>query len=231
MRVGVTLPTFRDDASTALEAARHAEEVGLDGVFVFDHLWPLGQPDRPALSAFPMLGAVAATTSALCFGPLVARIGLVPDDLLVAELLSLHKMAPGRLIAGLGTGDSKSAAENFAYGAPFAPADERRLGLRACALRVLASGVPVWVGGGAPATTELAVELGAAVNLWDAQPAAVASLRTRCEVTWAGPVDGDVPRMARWLQELAGAGATWAVCAWPESVEAVAEAAALVRAG
>jgi alkanesulfonate monooxygenase SsuD/methylene tetrahydromethanopterin reductase-like flavin-dependent oxidoreductase (luciferase family) len=230
VRVGVTLPTFRDDATTALEAARRAEDVGLDGVFVFDHLWPMGAPDRPALSAFPMLGAVAATTSALCFGPLVARIGLEPDDVLVAELLSLHRMAPGRLIAGLGTGDSKSAAENFAYGVSFEAADERRLALRDCATRMLASGVPVWVGGGAGATTELAVDLGAAINLWEGQPAAIASLQARCEVTWAGPVAGDVPQIAQWLAELAGAGATWAVCAWPESLEAVAEAAALVRA-
>ena len=46
MRIGVTLPSFRDDAS-AVDAARQAERLGLDGVFVFDHLWPIGQP-RPA---------------------------------------------------------------------------------------------------------------------------------------------------------------------------------------
>jgi alkanesulfonate monooxygenase SsuD/methylene tetrahydromethanopterin reductase-like flavin-dependent oxidoreductase (luciferase family) len=89
--------------------------------------------------------------------------------------------------------------------------------------------VPVWVGGGTPATTELAVELGAAVNLWDGPPATLAGLQPRCEVTWAGPVAGDVPEIAQRLQEVAGAGATWAVCAWPESIEAVAEAAAFVR--
>ena len=96
---------------------------------------------------------------------------------------------------------------------------------------VLEAGVPVWVGGGAPSTVELAVELGpgAAVNLWEGQPAAVAGLQTRCEVTWAGPVAGEVPEIAQQLEELAGAGATWAVCAWPESIEAVAEAAAFVR--
>ena len=92
------------------------------------------------------------------------------------------------------------------------------------------SGVPVWVGGGTGTTTELAVELGAAVNLWEGQPAALAGLQSRCEVTWAGPVAGDVPRIAQWLREVAGAGATWAVCAWPESLEPVAEAAAMVRA-
>ena len=230
MRVGVTLPTFRDDA-LVLDAARRAEDAGLDGVFVFDHLWPVGAPERPALSAFPVLGALAAVTARVCLGPLVARVGLVPDALLVAELLSLHRMAPGRIIAGLGTGDAKSAAENLAFGVPYEPADARRLALAACARPLLDAGVPVWVGGGSTATTALAVDLGAAVNLWEGQPAALAALRSRCEVTWAGPVAAAVPEMAQWLAELARAGATWAVCAWPDSVEAVAEAAAAVRGG
>ena len=230
MRVGVTLPTFRDDA-IMLDAARRAEDVGLDGVFVFDHLWPMGAPERPALSAFPALGAVAGATSRVCLGPLVARVGLVPDDLLVAELLSLQHMAPGRLIAGLGTGDTKSAAENVAFGLAFDAADARRQALAACARTLLVEGVPVWVGGGSRATTELAVDLGAAVNLWEGHPDALAALQARCEVTWAGPVASDVTGIARWLSEIQRAGATWAVCAWPESVEAVAEAAALLRRG
>jgi alkanesulfonate monooxygenase SsuD/methylene tetrahydromethanopterin reductase-like flavin-dependent oxidoreductase (luciferase family) len=228
VRVGVTLPTFRHDAS-AVEAARRVEELGLDGVFVFDHLWPLGAPQRPALSAFPVLGAVAASTHTVRVGTLVARVGLVPDEVLVAQLLSLHHMAPGRLIAGLGTGDDKSAAENLAFGIPFDPADERRLSLRSCARQLTAAGVPVWVGGGSAATDELAVDLGVALNLWGAPPAMVAAFRSRCEVTWAGPVGVEVPEIAPWLEEIAGAGATWAVCAWPRSIEAVAEAAASLR--
>jgi hypothetical protein len=44
-------------------------------------------------------------------------------------------------------------------------------------------------------------------------------------------VADDVPQIAEWLSELSRAGATWAVCAWPKSLEAVAEAAALVRDG
>jgi alkanesulfonate monooxygenase SsuD/methylene tetrahydromethanopterin reductase-like flavin-dependent oxidoreductase (luciferase family) len=230
VKLGVTLPTFRDDAS-ALDAARRAEGAGLDGVFVFDHLWPLGRQDRPALSAFPVLGAVAAVTTRLSFGPLVARIGLVPDDVLVAELASLAHMAPGRLIAGMGTGDAKSAAENAAYGIPPGPGDERRLALGRCARRVLDLGVPVWIGGGSVATTEMAVDLGAgcAVNLWAGQPAAVAALVGRCEVTWGGPVAGAVPELAQQLSGLAEAGASWAVCAWPESLDALAEVAELLR--
>ncbi len=230
--MGVTLPTFRDD-SAALEAARRAEALGLDGVFVFDHLWPMGQKERSALSVFPVLGAVAAVTSRICFGPLVARVGLVPDAVLVAELASLAHMAPGRLVAGLGTGDGKSAAENEAYGIPTGTADERRSALAGCARRLLDLGIPVWVGGGSVATTELAVDLGpgAAVNLWEGQPAAVAALSGRCEVTWGGPVASTVPEIALALSALAEAGASWAVCGWPPSMEAVAEVAEMMRNG
>jgi hypothetical protein len=95
---------------------------------------------------------------------------------------------------------------------------------------VLAAGIPVWVGAGSPATSEIAVELGAAVNVWDGQPATVADLARGGEVTWAGPVAGDAAHIAARLGDLARAGATWAVCAWPESLEAVAEAAAQVPA-
>ena len=229
MRVGVTLPSFRDDAGPALEAARAAEEAGLDGVFVFDHLWPLGRPDRPALSAFPLLGALTAVTHRVAIGPLVARVGLVPDEVLVAELLSLERLAPGRLVAGLGTGDEKSEAENRAFGIAYEPADRRRGSLRWCARRLRDRGVPVWIGGGSEATDELSAELGVALNLWGGQPAALAALQMRREVTWAGPVPAEKAPLAAWLEELAGAGASWAVCAWPGALDVLAEAAAFVR--
>ncbi|HZU80078.1 MAG TPA: hypothetical protein VE991_09205, partial [Acidimicrobiales bacterium] len=161
----------------------------------------------------------------IALGPLVARVGLVPDDQLLAQLLSLERLAPGRVIAGLGTGDRKSAPENAAYGIPYEPADERRLRLRSIAARLKEAGIPVWVGGGATATTELAAELGVAVNLWEAEPAALAGLAAHMEVTWAGPVPAEPAQAARWLAEVRDAGATWAVCAWPASLETLAEAA------
>ncbi len=222
------MPTFRHDA-LAIEAAQRAEELGLDGVFVFDHLWPMGAPERPALSAFPVLGAVAAATRRVSIGSLVARVGLVPDEVLVAELLSLALIAPGRVIAGLGTGDRKSAAENVAFGISYDPPDQRRLALRRCARYLLGAGIPVWVGGGSAATVELAVELDAAVNLWEGHPAVVAGLQPALRSDVGRSRGRRRPGDREWLEEVAGAGATWAVCAWPESIEAVAEAAAFVR--
>ncbi len=232
MRVGVTLPQFRDEADSVLEAARRAEAVGLDGVFCFDHLWPMGRPDRPALFSAPLLGAVVATTSRITVGSLVARVGLVPDPVLVAVMATLAALGPGRIIAGLGTGDHLSRPENEAFGLPFEPADRRRARLSRVAEALSGLGIPVWVGGGHPRTVALAGPLGAAVNLWEGDPRRVAELTAAgVEVTWGGPVGGTAPEVADRLSEVAGAGATWAVCAWPDSLDAVAEAAASVRAG
>lgn len=228
VRVGVTLPTFREDAA-ALDAARRAEALGLDGVFVFDHLWPLGRPDRPALAAFPVLGAVAGVTERVALGPLVARIGLVPDSVMVARFRSLHAVAPGRVVAGLGTGDAKSAAENLAYGIPLGTAAERRRSLAECAGILVADGLDVWIGGGAPATLAVAEAVGAAVNLWEAGPEALSAQARRTEVTWGGPVPGDTEGIVGRLGPLVDVGASWVVCAWPPSLEPVAEAASELR--
>src|SRR5579875_23412 len=133
MNVGVTLPQFRSEAETALRAAREAERLGLDGVFVFDHLWPMGSPQRPVLAALPLMGAIAAETESIAIGSLVMRVGLVPDDVLVEQLLDLAGMTGGRFIAGLGTGDRLSEQENIAFGAPYPSAAERRASLEYCA--------------------------------------------------------------------------------------------------
>ena len=71
MKIGVTLPQFADEADSALDAARRAESLGIDGVFCFDHLWPIGQPGRPALSSGPLLGALVEISGA---AP-VAKVG------------------------------------------------------------------------------------------------------------------------------------------------------------
>ncbi len=230
MKIGLTLPQFSDQAGPAIDAARRAEVLGIDGVFCFDHLWPIGQPDRPALSSAPLLGAVAAITSSISVGSLVARVGLVPDEVLVAVVSSLSLISKGRMIAGIGPGDHLSRPENEAFGLPFESADARRTRLVSVGAAIQERGIQVWVGGGHPKTVEAARELGAVVNLWEGDPLRVAELTAAgMEVTWGGPVAPSVQETAGRLFELAAAGATWAVCAWPESLESVARAAALVR--
>ena len=230
MKVGITLPQFRDDADTALDAAQRAESLGIDGVFCFDHLWPMGQPGRPALSSGPLLGALAAATSTIALGTLVARIGLLPDDVLIEVLCGMHSMSGGRLIAGIGTGDKLSRAENEEYGIPFEPAEVRRGRLGSVATAVAGAGVPVWLGGARPEMVDLARATGSAVNVWQVDAAPVVGLVAQgVEVTWGGPVGDTLVEATAMLRSVADAGATWAVCAWPDSIERIAEAAATVQ--
>jgi len=234
LNIGITLPQFRDEGESAITAARRAEEVGLDGVFVFDHLWPIGSPDRPIISGLPLLGALMAETETIHLGSLVMRVGLVPDPVLVEQLVALSRMSGGRTIAGLGTGDHMSAAENLAFGVPYPTAADRRASLETCAAALLAQGVPVWIGAGAgvrPATRAVAVRTGAVLNVWQEEGEPALAPDDQVEQTWAGPVEGSAAQMAERLARLRDAGATWAVCAWPGSPEDVAEAAALLSRG
>lgn len=227
MKVGITLPQFRAEADTALETARLAEAAGIDGAFVFDHLWPIGHPERPALHGLALLGALAVETRRMVLGSLVSRVGLLPDVVLVNSLQTVSRMCEGRFIAGLGVGDRLSQAENEAFGVPFAPAPERFASMVECCRELRAAGLPVWVGGLSDEVREIAVAEADALNLWGVDAARVAAVTGMgVDVTWAGQVGPEVD-MAAHLGALQAAGATWAVCApirmpWPEAVDTIA---------
>jgi alkanesulfonate monooxygenase SsuD/methylene tetrahydromethanopterin reductase-like flavin-dependent oxidoreductase (luciferase family) len=236
VRVGVLLPSFRDSPADALEVAIEAERRGIDGVFVYDHLWPMGRPDRPALAPFPLLGAVAARTTTVHLGTLVARIGLVPDETLAAEFGALAALAPGRVVAGLGTGDHLSFNENRAYGVTIEAADERRGDVEGTARALLAQGVTVWVGGRSRPTVEAALAAGAVPNFWQAPPEEVAAQAAQSEVTWAGmagPADQSAglaaAAIAAAARPVVEAGASWVVFGWPLDLTELAAAARTLR--
>ncbi|MDQ3898645.1 MAG: LLM class flavin-dependent oxidoreductase [Actinomycetota bacterium] len=238
LRIGVTLPQFRHDADAAVEVARQAEAAALDGVFVFDHLWPIGQPMRPALHSLTLLGALSAETDRVVLGTLVARVGLVPDAVLVHAFVSLHRMLGARLVAALGTGDSLNRGENEAYGIAFAPVPERVAALEGCCRRLRAAGVTTWVGGRSSAVRRAASEADG-WNGWGVDAAAfareAAGVMPGPALTWGGQVliartraeadaklrtHGDRPGLVsgttddlrHHLDGLVEAGASWAVC-------------------
>lgn len=207
MKLGVLLPTFRDGAKDAFARADEAAAAGIDGVFAYDHLWPMGSPERPSLAPFGLLSVIARRHTDLVVGPLVARVSLVGTEHLVRQFQTLHTLAPGRVIGALGTGDKLSAPENEAYGLPALSSDERRELLRDAAT-ALSDTIPIWVGAGGEATNSLARELGATLNLWDWSAPRVASISDAGPVCWAGPAKND---LFSTLSSLSDAGATWAV--------------------
>lgn len=198
LHVGITLPQFRHDAAAALAVARRAEAAGIDGVFVFTHLWPLGQPDRPALDSLTLAGALTAETRRITLGTLVSRVGLLPDAVLVHALVTLGRVSGGRFVAGLGTGDRANRAENLAAGLAYPSAAERLAAVGRCATAVRAAGVRAWVGGHSARVKRVAVEAADGWNSWGAPAAAfgreVEELRAEAdlpagfELTWGGQI-------------------------------------------
>jgi alkanesulfonate monooxygenase SsuD/methylene tetrahydromethanopterin reductase-like flavin-dependent oxidoreductase (luciferase family) len=211
VKLGVILPTFRDNTDDAFATADAAERAGLDGVFAFDHLWPIGSPARPSFAPMPVLAGVAARFESLTVGTLVARMGLVGTSTLVEQFLTLEALAPGRVIAGLGTGDELSKDEQIAYDVQYSKVEER-LELLADAMTALRGNMELWCGAGLPETEAVARAHGATLNLWGATPTRVRDAAQRGPVNWAGPIKDDVSST---LDQLRDAGSTWVVVATP----------------
>jgi alkanesulfonate monooxygenase SsuD/methylene tetrahydromethanopterin reductase-like flavin-dependent oxidoreductase (luciferase family) len=149
LQVGVILPMFSGDPAKVIGAARSAESLGFDGVFVFDHFFPPGgSPDRPSLEAFTSLAAVAAATERVRLGTLVTRAVLRPPALLAKMMSTIDLISGGRTILGIGTGDPIDRPEHHAFGFPNLSVRERRAHLAEAvmALKALFEGRPY--GGG-----------------------------------------------------------------------------------
>lgn len=108
--------------------ARHCEEVGYDGLWVTSHfmgwvpdaLWKerfgsaAGSP-HDALEPAVHLGVLAASTERAVLGTMVTDPATRHPALLAHTFSSLHALAPGRVILGLGAGE---AANTEPYGIP-----------------------------------------------------------------------------------------------------------------
>jgi alkanesulfonate monooxygenase SsuD/methylene tetrahydromethanopterin reductase-like flavin-dependent oxidoreductase (luciferase family) len=232
VQVGTTLPQFTGDVDAAIRVAVHAEELGLDGVFVFNHLWPIGRPDGFVMECFTLLGALAQETGRIRLGTLVARIGLVPDAVLLNEFDTLQRMLGERLIAAVGSGDRLSAAENLAYGIEYPPAAERLAAVQVVARTLKQAGVETWVGGRSAAVRRIAAGSADALNVWDATPDEVAAEGAEVtRITWGGQVDfskEDTATVADRLRAVEAAGADFAVCSpintpWEAALKTLAE--------
>ena len=216
MPVGLVLPTFHDDAARVVRLARSAEDAGLDGVFLYDHLWHIGNREGPALHGPTLMSAVAVSTSTVKVGSLVARVGLQRNEVLAEMMSTVDRMSGGRVICGMGVGDQISRDENETYGIEFAPRPARLAHLVECCRAMRADGVRCWVGGTSDAMWEIAAGEADGVNLWDVDPAVVeraSRVAQPAEITWAGLIrmgDGHEHISAR-LRALADAGASWVI--------------------
>ncbi|MEX1072709.1 MAG: LLM class flavin-dependent oxidoreductase [Chloroflexota bacterium] len=121
MKVGVQLPEVEYVARwpELREMVRTAEEIGLDSIWVGDHLLYRddGLPPRGPWEAWSMLAAIAAVTDRVEIGPLVAAASFHNPAVLAKKAATVDEISGGRLVLGLGAGWNE--AEYRAYGFPF----------------------------------------------------------------------------------------------------------------
>src|SRR5579872_351926 len=106
-------PTFQD----LKEMAQTAERVGLDSLWLADHLiarFP-GEDEQGTWEAFTMMSALAAVTERITLGPLVACTSFRNPALLAKMADTLDEISGGRFVLGLGAGWHQPEYDAFGY--------------------------------------------------------------------------------------------------------------------
>jgi alkanesulfonate monooxygenase SsuD/methylene tetrahydromethanopterin reductase-like flavin-dependent oxidoreductase (luciferase family) len=130
VRIGVTLPLADGDTedghaptfAETLAFAERAEAVGLDSIWVFDHLLFRfrGQPDGGVREAWTTLAALAPAVPRVELGALVMCSSFRNPGLMAKMAATLDDLSGGRVILGLGSGWHDPEYEAFGV-----PADHK----------------------------------------------------------------------------------------------------------
>src|SRR5512141_2016941 len=121
LKVGIQLPEVEYEIRwpEQLDMIRAIEDLGFDSIWLGEHLlyrWAT-RPPRGPWEAWTMLAAIAAATSRVEFGPLVACTNFHNPALLAKQAATIDEISGGRLILGLGAGWNET--EFRAYGFPY----------------------------------------------------------------------------------------------------------------
>ena len=126
MLLDIQLSSAHNDWPELLHAVLQAEADGYDTTWVLDHfdgsVFPNG--DRAVLECCTLLGALAAATTTIGLGPLVANVANRHPAVLAAAASSAYRISGGRLRMGIGAGaapDMPWAREHHERGIPLLP--------------------------------------------------------------------------------------------------------------
>jgi coenzyme F420-dependent glucose-6-phosphate dehydrogenase len=129
LKVGYKASAEQFGPSELLDFSCLAEEVGFDSIFVSDHFQPWKHTDGHAPAALTWLGALGARTRKAVIGTSVLTPTFRYHPSVVAQAFgTLGTMFPGRVVLGVGTGESLNEVPSSGIAWP--GAKERRDRLR-----------------------------------------------------------------------------------------------------
>ena len=237
LKVGIQLPEVEWEAHWPdLRAmALRAEELGFDSVWYGDHLLyrlPGDDRARGPWECWSILAALAAVTSRITLGPLVAATAFHAPAMLAKKAATVDDISGGRLVLGLGAGwnETEFAGFGFPFDRRIARFEEAFTIIRAllrdgaidfageffsardCELapRARPGGPPLLLGSSGPRMLEIAIPHVDAWNSWyngfGNRPEGIVPLRERVDAACraAGREPSAVERTAAVLVRLPG---------------------------
>ncbi|MDG4664911.1 LLM class flavin-dependent oxidoreductase [Mycobacterium sp. 236(2023)] len=102
--IGVYLPQMGFSFAEVLHRARRCEELGIDSLWLYDHLYGPGMPDYPSMEAWTLATALLSRTETLRVGHMVLCNQFRHPVTLAKMATTLDQISGGRLCLGIGSG-------------------------------------------------------------------------------------------------------------------------------